>query len=385
MNDKVWITGIGAVTAAGWTAKETWSAVVAGERFGRTIERFPLFDAGTRVGAPVRGMHEAADPTSHAIRFGLSAAEEALASAGLSDQDVVDVAVVATHGERTLPGPGHDPQIGRASDISGAIGTRAGARRTTSLYGACAGGGLAVGSAATLILTGRADIAIAGGCDSLLREVDFFSFCSLYAMTSRDCPPEESSCPFDSRRDGFLLGEGAGFVILESDASVRRRGVEPLASVDGFGYAQNAYHMVASPPDAAGPGLAMRRALEDARRDPSDIQYINAHGTSTRDNDWCETLAIRQSFGAAADRIPVSSIKGSLGHSMAAAGAAETVACVLALQAGVIPPTANLQTRDANCDLDYVPREARQVKLTHIVNNSFGFGGHNASLVLGKA
>ncbi len=382
MDAKVWITGLGAVTAGGWSAGETWSAVVNGERFGQEIGRFPRFDAGSWAGAPVLGMEAKADPASHAVRFGVTAVEEAVASAGLRSNDAVDVAVVATHGERTLPGPGHDPQIGKAEDIANAVGNRVGARRTTSLYGACAGGALAIGSAAKLVAAGHADIAVAGGCDGLLREVDFFSFCSLYAMTARDCPPEEASCPFDSRRDGFLLGEGAAFVVLESEASLVRRDAEPLASVEGFGYAQNAYHMVASPPDAVGPTLAIRRALADARCDPSQVQYINAHGTSTRDNDWCETLAIRKVFGPSAENVSVSSVKGALGHSMAAAGAVETVLCVQALQDDVVPPTVNLREPDANCDLDYVPGEARDLSLRRVVNNSFGFGGHNAAMVL---
>jgi 3-oxoacyl-[acyl-carrier-protein] synthase II len=383
--ERVWVTGVGAVTPGGWSADETWHSVIAGKRFGQEVRRFPLFDAGSRAGAPVPGREDEALDTSHAVDFGVSAAREALAHAGLGDaDDAVDIAVVATHGERRLPGPGQEPQIGPTHEIVGAIQRAAGASRATGLYGACAGGALAIGSAVKLIRSGAADVVLAGGADCLLREVDYFSFCSLYAMTARDCPPEEASCPFDARRDGFLLSEGAGFVVLESDRHARARGAEPLAGVDGFGFSQNAYHMVASPPDALGPEYSMRRALHDAGISATDVQYISAHGTSTRDNDWCETLAIRRAFGAAADDLPVSSVKGALGHGMAAAGAVETILCVAALREQVVPPTMNLTQADPRCDLDYVPNEAREVALDKVVNNSFGFGGHNASLVLGK-
>lgn len=384
VSDEVWITGLGAVTPAGWTAPETWSAVAAGKRLGQALRRFPLFDAGTRVGAPVPGRELVASEGSHAIEFGTTAAAEALADAGLTEADTVDVAIVATHGERQLPGPGRPAQLGRVSDIVEAVRARAGAVRSAALYGACAGGGLAVGSAAKLIRSGQADVVLAGGTDNLLREIDFFSFCSLYAMTARDCPPEEASCPFDARRDGFLLAEGSGFVVLESERHARARGAQRLATVDGFGFSQNAYHMVASPHDALGPAFAMRRALDDAGVDPSSIDYINAHGTSTRDNDWCETLAIRRTFGEHADGIPISSVKGVLGHTMASAGAIETVLCVLAMRDQVAPPTANISEPDAKCDLDYIPEGPRELSLQKVVNNSFGFGGHNASLVLGR-
>ena len=181
-----------------------------------------------------------------------------------------------------------------------------------------------------------------------------------------------------------MLSEGAGFLVLEHEHTARGRDAQPLAVLEGFGSAQNAYHIVASPPDARGPADAMRHALADAGVGPGDIDYINAHGTGTRDNDWCETLAIRAVFGADAERIPISSSKSELGHTMAAAGAIEAVLAVFALQRGVVPPTINLDQPDAMCDLDYVPWEARTAELRHVVSNSFGFGGHSTSLVLGR-
>jgi 3-oxoacyl-[acyl-carrier-protein] synthase II len=259
-----------------------------------------------------------------------------------------------------------------------------GARRALSLYGACAGGGLAIGAAMKLIESGKLDVCVAGGADCLLREHDFYHFCGLYAMTTRDCPPDEACCPFDERRDGFVLSEGAGFVVLEAEQHARARVADPLAVVAGFGSTQNAYHIVASPPDGAGPAEAMMAALTDARVAPEDVPYINAHGTSTRDNDVCETIAIRKAFGHHAENLMVSSVKSELGHTMGAAGAIEVALCTKILETGVIPPTINLHQPDPRCDLDYVPHEAREVSVDRVLSNSFGFGGHDAALLLAR-
>ncbi|MGH3548697.1 MAG: beta-ketoacyl-[acyl-carrier-protein] synthase family protein [Pseudonocardiaceae bacterium] len=385
MSDGVWITGVGVVSPAGWTAEDTWQRVVDGIPCGRPIERFPLYEAPAKFGAPVPGYeHEAPADTSLAIKFGESALAEALADAGLTPHtDAIDIALVATHGERQLPRPGRGPLLAYVQDVVDAMREASGAARASSVYGACASGALVVGSGVKLIQSGQADVVVAGGADSMLREVDFFSFCSLYAMTVRDCDPAEACCPFDARRDGFLMAEGAGFVVLESERHARARGVDPLAVIRGFGSAQNAYHSVASPPDALGPSYAISRALADARLCPADVDYINAHGTSTRDNDWCETLAIRKALGQAAEEVPISSSKGVLGHTMAPAGTIETIICVKALRDGVVPPTANFEEPDPACDLDYIPK-ARELELNYVITNSFGFGGHNASLILGK-
>ena len=232
---------------------------------------------------------------------------------------------------------------------------------------------------------GAASTVLAGAADSALNGYDFFQFCNLHGMSERDCPPEEASCPFDQRRDGYLLGEGAGFLVLEAEGHARRRGAEPLAVVEGFGSSQNAHHFVALPPDAGGPIRAMRAALADADLPGDRVDYVNAHGTSTPDNDVCETLALHDVFGDHAPRLAVSSTKSTLGHATAAAGAVEAVICVEALRRGVAPPTVNLHEPDPRCDLDYVPHEARELPLRHVVSNSFGFGGHCASVVLGRA
>jgi len=301
---------------------------------------------------------EAYSDSSLAIRFGEAALSEALTSAGLDpEQDQIGVVLVVTHGERQLPRPGRtDPTLAGVRDVVSAMQSLSRARRAQlRLRGVrerrpCRRLWHEADPGRTCRRRGSS-----AGADSMLREPDFFAFCALYAMTMRDCPPAEACCPFDARRDGFLMAEGAGFVVLESERHARKRDARPLAIVKGFGAAQNAYHSVASPPDAGGPRLAITRALDDAQLPASAIEYINAHGTSTRDNDWCETLAIRKAFGSAADTTPVSSSKGVLGHTMAPAGTIETILCVKALRDGVMPPTANYAAADPDCDLDYNP------------------------------
>jgi 3-oxoacyl-[acyl-carrier-protein] synthase II len=204
-------------------------------------------------------------------------------------------------------------------------------------------------------------------------------------MSTRDCPPEQASCPFDARRDGFVLAEGAAFLVLESWTHAVARGARALARLAGFGLRQNAYHMFAPPPDGLGPANAMRDALRDAELTVTDVDHINAHGTSTKDNDSSETLAIREVFGGHADAVPVTSNKSQLGHTMGACGAIEAVLSIQSLRTGLMPPTSNLDQPDPLCDLDCIPGQAREGELRYVLSNSFGFGGHSASLVLGAA
>ena len=382
----VWVTGTGIVSSGGWSVDETWDAVVHGRSCGQKVERFPLFDLESRVGAPVPGVETELPETSLALRFAEHAILEALGQADLDPSVVaVDTVVVGNHGERGLPVPGRDPVIMGGAELARSLGSLVGARRSLSVYGACAGGALAIGAGMKLLEAGMAEVVVAGGADCLLREHDFYHFAGLYAMSTRDCPPEEASCPFDVRRDGFVLSEGAGFIVLETEAHARRRNSEPLAVLKGFGSKQSAYHIVASPPDGGGPSEAMAAALRDAHLGPEMIPYINAHGTSTRDNDSCETTAIHRTFGDHAKHLMVSSVKSELGHPMGAAGAIELALCTKILETGLVPPTINLEEPDPRCDLDYVPHEAREIDMDYVMSNSFGFGGHNAALVLGKA
>jgi 3-oxoacyl-[acyl-carrier-protein] synthase II len=373
------------VTPCGTTVESTWQAVVAGRSGISTIRRFPV-GSSARAGGMVPGFEEDVPPgRSLAMLFGDTAVMEALGDAGLDPhRDQVDVVLLGNHGERTFPN--ESPNEWTALSITRHIAATAGARSAVNVYGACAAGALAIGSAAALLRAGKADIAVAGGVDALLRPIEYAKFAALGGMSVRDCEPYQASCPFDARRDGFVLSEGAGFVVLETAESARRRGVEPKAVLEGSGCSQNAYHVVASPPDGLGPALAMQRALTQANRSASEVGYINAHGTGTQDNDACETTAIKRVFGEAAYRVPVSSTKGVMGHTMAAAGAIEFVLSVKVAQEGVVPPTANWEVSSSECDLDYVPGEARRdTTLRCVLTNSFGFGGQCASLLVGAA
>lgn len=390
--DEVWITGTGSVSPAGWGVEDTWKGVLGDVSFVRKLERFPTYESSSTVAAMVPG-REGPLPgdRSLSLEYGRYAAMEALRGAGLcgpgqesAPGGSVDVALVANHGENRLPRADDDGKLLGIGEIARQIAGAAGAGRYSAPYGACAGSAQAIGVGTRLIQAGAADVVLAGGCDALITPFYYMSFSSLYVMSTRECPPEQASCPFDVRRDGFVLAEGAAFLVLESERHARARGAEPLATVEGFGLRQNAYHMFAPPPDGAGLNQAMQAALHDARLNAGDVGWINAHGTSTKDNDLSETLAIHEVFGPHASATPVSSVKSQLGHTMGACGAIEAVVSVRALRESLVPPTANLERPGPGCDLDYVPNGPRQKRLDHVLSNSFGFGGHSASVVFGR-
>jgi 3-oxoacyl-[acyl-carrier-protein] synthase II len=239
-----------------------------------------------------------------------------------------------------------------------------------------------VGEAFRLIARGDADLMMAGGCDSRLDPLLMVAYSSMNAMSQSNRPAAQISRPFDGERDGFVLGEGAAVLVLESLSSARRRRAKIYAEVVGYGSSFDAYGLTRPEPDGRGAAVSMRSALKEAKIDPSDIDYINAHGTSTRLNDIMETVAVKRVFGDRAKRIPMSSQKSMVGHLIGASGALEAAATALTLERGVIPPTINQEVPDPACDLDYVPNTARQKPLRVALSNSFGFGGQNASLVL---
>jgi 3-oxoacyl-[acyl-carrier-protein] synthase II len=246
---------------------------------------------------------------------------------------------------------------------------------------ACASGGNALGEAAEMIRRGQAEVMVAGGTESIMQPVAMAAFASMGAVSQRNDQPERASRPFDAERDGFVLGEGAGVLILESLDHARARGARIYAELSGYGASADAFHITAPDEDGSGAALSMRNALSDAGLRPDEVDYVNAHGTSTPLNDKTETLAIRRVFGAHADRLAVSATKSMTGHLTGAAGAVEAIACVKTLETGLIHPTINYETPDPDCDLDYVPNVARQTSARTALSNSFGFGGHNASLV----
>jgi 3-oxoacyl-[acyl-carrier-protein] synthase II len=247
---------------------------------------------------------------------------------------------------------------------------------------ACASGAHAVGEALRLIRAGDADVMIAGGSEATITPMAVAGFSSARALSTRNDDPTRASRPFDADRDGFVIGEGAALVVLEAEEHARRRGARPIAELAGYGASGDAYHMTAPCVDGEGAARAMKRALDDARLSPSDVQHINAHGTSTPAGDPAEVAAIKSVFCGHASRLMVSSTKSMTGHLLGAAGGLEAVATAMAVARGIVPPTINLERQDPTCDLDFVPNQARTHRVTAALSNSFGFGGHNVTLAV---
>ncbi len=246
---------------------------------------------------------------------------------------------------------------------------------------ACTSSSNAIGDAVRLIERGESELVIAGGSEAPVIEICLAGFCSMKAMSCRNEEPEKASRPFDAGRDGFVIAEGAGMLILEEEGAARRRGARIYAEIAGYGMSSDAFHIVAPDPTGSGAALSMRRALTDAGITPEQVDYINAHGTSTPPGDIAETTAVKTVFGQHAYKLAVSSTKSMTGHLLGAAGAVEAIACVLAIREQEIPPTINYEEPDPECDLDYVPNLKRSARLGYVLSNSFGFGGHNATLV----
>ncbi len=406
---RVVITGLGLMTPLGLTVQETWEGLVAG-RSG--IGPITLFDATgypSRIAGELKGFEpqkyvgfKEARRMARSSQVAVATAQEAIADAGFNNgwanPERVGVVVGTAMGgfdmaaqqmrvlwqkgwQRVSPFalPASIPNM-PAFHISRFFGAQG---PTTTVTSACATGTQAVGEACELIRRGAADLVIAGGVEALIHEVAFAGFAAMRALSTRNDEPERASRPFDADRDGFVFSEGAGILILESLAHARARGARIYAEVLGHASASDAYHIAAPDPTGAGAIRAMRWALEDAGLTPDDVDYINAHGTSTPINDAVETLAIKTLFGEQAYNIPISSTKSMLGHPMGGAGAIEAAVCALIIHHGIIHPTINYETPDPECDLDYVPNEARRADVRVVLSNSFGLGGQNACLVLG--
>lgn len=409
---RVVVTGLGAVTALGTDVQSTWNGLVAGRSGVGPLTRFDPGDLPekVRLAAEVKDFevdpvleHKEAKRMDRFIQFALVAADEALRSAGLDglgpvpDPDETGVIVGSGIGgigtildtadlvERR--GTGRvSPFFIPASIINlaaGQLAMRVGARGPNyATNSACATSNHAIGDAFHIIRRGDASMMIAGGSEAAINKLSFAGYHAAGALVTQYDTPEEASRPFDSRRNGFVHGEGAGILILESLESAEERGATILAEVCGIGLSADAHHITAPPEDGGGARLAMTRALRSAGMDAGEIDYINAHGTSTPIGDLVETRAIRDVLGARADEIPVSSIKSMLGHALGASAAIEAVSSVLTLRTGIVPPTINLTDPDPRCDLDYVAEGAREVEVRTLMSNSFGFGGSNTSLIL---
>jgi 3-oxoacyl-[acyl-carrier-protein] synthase II len=417
---RVAITGIGLVTPVGNDVETTWQALLAGRSGGGQVSLFDASGFPVHIAAEVKGLRDDAigdrrllKHTTRAHRFALVAAEQALADAGIRPTEAtghrwgcsvgagmmtaefVDLAALQAHSaadgelhaDRLLSdASANDPMVFSRSHASAGLALltrRYGIRGyATSVHTACASGGQALGTALKLIRRGAVDCVLAGGFDSMISPVGISGFCLLSALSPDNDAPETASRPFDATRNGFLLGEGAGFLILEEWASARRRGARIYAELAGDGNSLSSYRITDSPPDGDGPIQAMRAALADAGATPADIDYLNAHGTSTGMNDRSESAATRAVFGGEVARLNVSSTKSTMGHLIAAAGAVEIAVCALAVQRGEMPINANYGVPDADCALNFVLGQPRRQRVRMAMSNSFGFGGSNSCVVL---
>jgi 3-oxoacyl-[acyl-carrier-protein] synthase II len=405
---RVVITGIGLVTPLGVGTDRTWSGILAGRSGIGPITRFDASKHATRFGGEVRDFDPLAfidrkevRKMDRFIQFALAAAELAAADAGLAagllagERTGVYVgsgigglgSIEETHKVLLEKGPDRVSPFFLIQTIineaSGQISIRFGAQGPNSATAtACSTSAHAVGDSFRMIVRGEADIMIAGGAEAPLTPLSVAGFNAIKALSVRNDEPERASRPFDARRDGFVMSEGSGILILEELGSALRRDARIYAEVIGYGMTGDAYHATAPDPEGGGPERVMRRAMADAGVAPEDVQYINAHGTSTPYNDKVETLAIKKAFGPHAFRLAVSSTKSMTGHMLGAAGGVEIGLTALALFHQVLPPTTNYEFPDPECDLDYVPNKARPAEVTHALSNSFGFGGTNASLLL---
>ena len=408
MNNRVVITGLGLITPLGNDVPTTWDALVAGRSGVGPITHFDASEYPTRIAAEVTefdpealfGRREARR-MDRFTQFAVAAAGQALDDAGVTVSkdnahrigavigsgiggiiSILDqVEVLRTRGPRRVspflvPMMLPDTAPGQVAIMHGLKGPN------FAVIAACATGANAIGEAAEVIRRGMADVMLAGGAEAGIVPLAFAGFCVMQAVSTRNDEPERACRPFDATRDGFVIGEGSGVVVLESEAHARARGARIYAELVGYGATADAYHMTA--PDETGDGAAraMQMALDRAGLAPEQLGYLNAHGTGTVLNDKGETAAIKQVFGDYAYRLPVSSTKSMTGHLLGAAGAVEAIFSILALTDGVLPPTINYEHPDPGCDLDYVPNEARRVSADIAMSNSFGFGGHNACVIV---
>ncbi len=404
---RVVVTGLGLVTPLGIGVQETWNALIEG-RSG--VGKITQFDASTypvQIAAEVKNF----DPSQYIeqkeikkmdrfIHFAIAAAEMAMKDSGLkiTTKNAERVGVIIgsgmgglpmiEHYHRTLLEKGHRrispffiPMI-IINLAAGQVSIRYGAKGpNSSPCTACATGSHSIGDAFKIIQRGDADAMIAGGTEAVITPMGIAGFTAMKALSTRNDEPERASRPFDIDRDGFVMGEGAGIVILEELNHALNRGAKIYAEVIGYGMSGDAYHITAPAPDGEGAARCMEAALRDAGIRPEDIQYINAHGTSTKYGDELETMAIKKVFGKHAYKLAVSSTKSMTGHLLGAAGGVEAVITVLTIKNNLIPPTVNLEKPDPACDLDYVPNKARRAEVNCAISNSFGFGGTNACLI----
>lgn len=404
---RVVVTGLGLVTPIGNSVEATWAGLMAGRSGVDYIKKFDASDFPVRIAAEVKGF----DPLDYVekkearkmgsfIHYAIAASDEALRDSGLRitpeiaervgtyiSSGIGDFwAIEREHSKLLKEGPGRVSPFFIPSAIvnlaAGQVSIRTGAKGPNSATAtACSAGAHAIGDSFKIIQRGDADVMICGGAESAITPMSVAGFAAMRALSTRNDDPPRASRPFDAERDGFVIGEGAGIMILEELEFARRRGARIYAEIAGYGMTADAYHITQPDETASGAVRVMQMAMRDAGVRPEQVGYINAHGTSTPYNDRLETLAIKKAFGEHAYRLAVSSTKSMTGHLLGAAGGIEAVFSVLAIARKMIPPTINYTTPDPDCDLDYVPNEPREAQIECALSNSFGFGGTNAALL----
>jgi 3-oxoacyl-[acyl-carrier-protein] synthase II len=410
LNRRVVVTGVGMVTPVGLDTKTSWEGLIAGKSGIGPITQFDDKDIPTQIAGEVKGF----DPAQYIeakeikkmdrfIHLAIAASQMAMDSAKLpiTPGNAERVGVIAGAGIGGLPSierayraymekgyrritPFFIP-MSIINEMAGHISMRFGAKGPNiSVVTACATGTHSIGDAFKIIQRGDADAMFAGGAESCICPLGVGGFNAMKALSTRNSEPERASRPFDADRDGFVMGEGSGIVILEDLGSAQKRGARIYAEVIGYGASGDAYHITSPAPNGEGAARCMNMAIKDAGVSPVEIGYINAHGTSTKYGDELETMAIKTVFGDHAKKVPVSSTKSMTGHLLGAAGGVEAVISILALGHGILPPTINLENPDPECDLDYVPNTARKVEVEVVMSNSFGFGGTNACVIFKK-
>jgi len=410
MKKRVVITGLGPITPIGKGKEEFWHALREGENGIDVITSFDASKFSTRIAAEVKnfdpGLYIGAKEIRHMdrfVQFAVVGAIFAIKDAGIEfekeDPERIGVLIGSGIGGIATLEREHNVLREKGTDrispflipmlivnmASGCVSIFFKVKGPNNAVAtACATGANAVGDAFRIIQRGDADVMICGGTEASITPLGVGGFCAARALSRRNDEPQKASRPFDKLRDGFVMGEGSGIIVLESLEHALNRGAHIYGEIVGYGMTGDAYHMTAPDPDARQAARAIVLALKDAEIKPEEVDYINAHGTSTLLNDKCETMAIKSVFGEHAYRIPVSATKSMTGHLLGAAGSVELIATVLTLEYGIAPPTINYEHPDPDCDLDYVPNKAREIKASVAISNSFAFGGHNVTIVVRK-
>jgi len=409
--NRVVVTGLGVISPVGNDIAAFWTALKEGKSGVGMLTTFDPTAFDSRIAAEVKDFDHSAygitKKDTHRmekfVQYAIAGTKQALGDSGLDlekeNKERIGVVIGSGIGSLRIIEEEHGVYMKHGpkritpflipmlivNEASGQVAMIHGFKGPNScVTTACASGTHALGDALRIIQRGDADVMIAGGTESCITHLGVGGFCALKALSTRNNDPQKASRPFDAQRDGFVMAEGCGIVVLESLEHARKRNARIYAEFTGFGMSCDAYHITAPDPEGYGASLAMKWALKDAKINPEDVNYINAHGTSTKLNDKVETLAIKKAFGPQAKKVMVSSTKSMTGHLLGAAGGVEFIVCCLAIKDDVIPPTTNYEHPDPDCDLDYVPNASRKAQADICISNSLGFGGHNATVVVRK-